>query len=254
MSIKSANLDGVATIEIARPEKKNALTQSMYQAMADAIAAARSNGEVRALLITGQPGIFTAGNDLEDFMQQPPLGADAPVWRFMQAMIDCDKPVVAAVGGAAIGIGATMLLHCDLVYLSDEAQLLLPFVALGLVPEFASTLLLPQRMGQARAAESLLLGQPIGAAEALAAGIASAIIPAQDLLAHARRVAMRFNRLPVGAVRDTKRLMRAACKEATAHAMQQEGALFAARLRSPEAREALQAFLQKRAPDFSKLR
>ena len=152
MSIKSANLDGVATIEIARPEKKNALTQSMYQAMADAIAAARSNGEVRALLITGQPGIFTAGNDLEDFMQQPPLGADAPVWRFMQALIDCDKPVVAAVGGAAIGIGATMLLHCDLVYLSDEAQLLLPFVALGLVPEFASTLLLPQRMGQARAA------------------------------------------------------------------------------------------------------
>ena len=132
MAIKTATLNGVATIEIARPEKKNALTIAMYQAMADAINAAKADAAVRALLITGQPGIFTSGNDLEDFMQRPPGSGsgndESPVFRFMRALIDCDKPVVAAVTGAAIGIGTTMLLHCDLVYVSDEARLAMPFV------------------------------------------------------------------------------------------------------------------------------
>ena len=252
MNIKSSTLDGVACIEIARPEKKNALTQAMYQAMADAIAAASADSAVRALLITGQPGVFTAGNDLEDFMQPPPLDADSPVGRFMQALLACDKPVVAAVNGAAIGIGATMLLHCDLVYVSDQARLVLPFVGLGLVPEFGSSLLLPQRMGHAKAAEKLLLGEPITGAEAVALGMATAVLPASDVLTHARRMAERFNALPPGAVRDTKRLMRAGSSAGIARAVQAESAIFAERLRSPEAKEALQAFFEKRKPDFSK--
>ena len=174
MSIKSATLNGVATIEIARPEKKNALTIAMYQAMADALNAAREDAAVRAVLITGQPGVFTSGNDIEDFMTRVPgQGADSmdsPVFLFMRALLACDKPVVAAVTGAAIGIGTTMLLHCDFVYVSDEARLAMPFVALGLVPEFASSLVLPQLMGHRRAAEKLLLGDPFTAAQAVECG------------------------------------------------------------------------------------
>ena len=256
MSIKTATLNGVATIEIARPEKKNALTIAMYQAMADAINAAKADPGVRALLITGQPGIFTSGNDLEDFMQRPPgsgSGTEAsPVSQFMRALIDCDKPVVAAVTGAAIGIGTTMLLHCDLVYVSDEARLAMPFVGLGLVPEFGSSLLLPQRIGQARAAEKLLLGDPFTGADAVEMGLANAVLPAGEVANHARRVAERFNALPPGAVRDTKKLLRTPQVEATFMAIRTEGELFASRLRSPEAMEAFQAFFQKRKPDFSK--
>src|SRR5688572_24196033 len=163
--IKTGTVNGVATVEIARPEKKNALTMAMYDAMADAIRAAVDDRSVRALLVTGQPGVFTSGNDLEDFMQRPPGGPDSPVFRFMEALLDCDKPVVAAVTGAAIGIGTTMLLHCDLVYVSDEGRLAMPFASLGLVPEFASSLLVPQLIGHARAAEKLLLGDPFRSEE-----------------------------------------------------------------------------------------
>jgi len=251
MHIKSMCLAGVATIEIARPEKKNALTQAMYRAMAEAIVAAGADESVHALLITGQPGIFTAGNDLEDFLREPAIGADTPIAGFMKALLNCDKPVVAAVTGAAIGIGVTMLLHCDLVYLSEQAQLLLPFVSLGLVPEFGSSLLLPRLMGHVRAAQALLLGEPIGAAQAVALGLACAALPASDVLPHARRMAQRFSALPAGAVRDSKRLLRGATRDAVDRALQEEIALFAARLRSPEAREALQAFLQKRTPNFA---
>ena len=253
MHISSVSLEGVATVEIARPEKRNALTQAMYRALAEAITGARADDAVRAVLITGQPGIFTAGNDLEDFMHRPPLGEDSAVGAFMQALLDCEKPVVAAVTGAAVGIGATMLLHCDLVYISEQAQLLLPFVNLGLVPEFASSLLLPQRIGHARAAEALLLGEPIGAASAVELGLATAMLPSNEVLAHARRMAKRFNSLPPAAVRDTKRLMRAGASAGVARAMREENALFVARLRSPEALEALQAFLQKRKPDFGRI-
>lgn len=250
--IKTTSHAGVATIEIARPEKRNALTQAMYQAMGKAIAVARADTAVRALLITGQPDVFTAGNDLEDFLQQSAVSADSPVRAFMQALLECEKPVVAAVSGAAIGIGATMLLHCDLVYVSDQARLVLPFVALGLVPEFASSLLLPQRLGHARASEKLLLAEPITAAEAVELGIATAVVPANELLAHAQRMAGRFTALPPGAVRDTKRLMRAGSSAAIAQSMRAEEAIFSERLRSPEALEALQAFIQKRKPDFSR--
>lgn len=249
MAIKTVTLDGITTIEIARPEKKNALTQAMYRDMTAAIAAADADAMVRALLITGQPGIFTAGNDLEDFLQAGATGAGSAVTAFMQALLNCDKPIIAAVTGTAVGIGATMLLHCDLVYLSDQAQLLLPFVALGLVPEFGSSLLLPQRIGHARASQALLLGEPIGAAEAVELGLATAALPSNDLLAHARRMAKRFDALSPAAVRDSKRLMRAGSREAIERAMQVESAAFLERLQSPEARAALQAFLQRRKPD-----
>jgi enoyl-CoA hydratase/carnithine racemase len=256
MSIKTATLNGVATIEIARPEKKNAITIAMYQAMADALAAAAADAGVRAVLITGQPGVFTSGNDIEDFMARPPgQGSDAldsPVFRFMRALLDIDKPVVAAVTGAAIGIGTTLLLHCDLVYVSDEARLAMPFVGLGLVPEFASSLVVPQLLGRVKAAEKLLLGDPFTAAEAVECGIANAVLPAGEVVNHARRVAERFNALPPGAVADTKRLLRRGHEGRLFETIKAEGEIFARRLRSPEAQEAFSAFFAKRKPDFSK--
>ena len=257
MTIKTATLNGVATIEIARPEKKNALTLAMYQAMADALHAAAADQAVRAVLITGQPGIFTSGNDIEDFMSRPPgqggsNAEDSPVFQFMRALLACDKPVVAAVTGGAIGIGTTMLLHCDFVFVSDEARLAMPFVALGLVPEFASSLLVPQLMGHRRAAEKLLLGDPFTPEQAVDCGIATAVLPAGEVVNHARRVAERFNHLPPSAVQAAKKLLRAPQREQVLATIRTEGELFAQRLRSPEAMEAFQAFFQKRKPDFSK--
>ena len=258
MSIRTATFNKVLTIEIARPEKKNALTQAMYSAMADALVAANTDAGVRAVLITGQPGVFTSGNDIEDFMQRPPAGGEGdegapmpPVIRFMHALMDCEKPVVAAVTGAAVGIGTTMLLHCDLVYVSDEARLAMPFVSLGLVPEYASSLLLPALLGHAKAAEKLMLGEPFSGSDAVDCGLANAVLPAAEVVNHARRMAERFNNLPPQAVRETKRLMREPQKARIREVMAAESALFGARLRSPEAMEAFQAFFQKRKPDFS---
>lgn len=252
MSIKTHTLNGVATIEIARPEKKNALTAAMYGEMADALDAAMAEQAVRAVLITGQPGIFTSGNDLEDFMQRPPQGLDSPVFRFMRSLMDCDKPVVVAVTGAAIGIGTTMLLHCDFVYAADSARFAMPFTSLGLVSEFASSMLVPQLMGHVKAAEKLLLGEPFAPAEALEMRLINAVLPPDEVLPHARRMAERFNALPPGAVRDTKKLMRRADRERVMELIKTEGEVFGARLKSPEAREAFSAFFEKRKPDFSK--
>ena len=254
MSIRSATINGVMTIEIARPEKKNALTGAMYQAMADALTAAQADAAVRAVLITGQPGVFTSGNDVEDFVTRGASGRadESPAFAFMRALIGIDKPVVAAVTGAAIGIGTTMLLHCDLVYVSDEARLAMPFVGLGLVPEFGSSLVLPRLMGNVRAAEKLLLGDPFTGADAVEAGIANAVLPAGEVVNHARRIAERFNALPPGAVRETKKLLRRAGMDDLFKAIAIEGEVFAQRLRSAEAKEAFLAFLEKRKPDFSK--
>lgn len=252
MGIRTALMNGVATIEIARPEKKNALTVAMYQQMTDGLHAAAADEQVRAVLLTGQPGIFTSGNDLEDFVDRPPLGEDSPVIRFMEALRDCPKPVVAAVTGAAIGIGTTMLLHCDLVYVADDARLAMPFVGLGLVPEFGSTWLVPALVGPVRAAEKLLLGDPFGAQEAVDLGFATAVVAAPEVVVHARRVAERFNQLPAGAVRETKKLMRSASFDALSAHMRTETAVFAHRLRSAEAGEAFRAFFEKRRPDFSR--
>lgn len=251
MSIKTATLNGVATIEIARPEKKNAITVDMYAAMAAALGAANTEPAVRAVLITGQPGIFTSGNDLEDFMLRPKQGMDSPVFQFMKALTACEKPVIAAVTGAAIGIGTTLLLHCDFVYVSDEARLAMPFTSLGLVPEFASSLVLPQLLGHVKAAEKLLLGDPFTPQDAVDLGLANAVLPAGEVVNHARRIAERFNSLPPGAVRDSKRLMRRASAAAVLETIAVEGSVFQERLTNPEAREAFSAFFQKRKPDFT---
>lgn len=252
MSIRTATFNGVATVEIARPEKKNAITQAMYRQLAEAFTAATADNAVRAVLLTGQPGIFTSGNDIEDFMQRPPDSTESPAFGFMRALIGCDKPVIAAVTGAAIGIGTTMLLHCDFVYVSDEARLAMPFVNLGLVPEFGSSLIVPQLLGNVRAAEKLLLGDPFSAADAVEAGIANAVLPANEVVNHARRIAERFNALPPGAVRETKALMRRSRNPAVLQTIGFEGEVFAKRLRSPEAQEAFSAFFHKRKPDFSR--
>ena len=252
MSIKTAVIDGVATIEIARPEKKNAITGAMYLALAEAFDAAREDRAVRAVLLTGQPGIFTSGNDIEDFVHRPASLEQAPSFAFMKALMGCDKPVVAAVTGAAIGIGTTMLLHCDFVFVSDEARLAMPFVGLGVVPEFASSLIVPQLMGNARAAEKLLLGDPFTGAEAVECGIANAVLPAAEVVKHARRVAERFNALPPGAVSETKRLLRRGRAAALLETIGVEGKVFGERLQSPEAKEAFSAFFEKRKPDFSR--
>ena len=244
---------GVTLIEIARPEKKNALTMAMYDAMAVAIAGAQAEATVRALLITGQPGKFTAGNDLADFMAHPPSGEDSPVFRFMRALSGCEKPVVAAVTGAAVGIGTTMLLHCDLVYVAEDARLSMPFVSLGLVPEFASSLLLPRLMGRVVASEKLLLGEPFTGAEAVALGLANKALPAGDVLQHAQGIARRFTLLAPGAVRESKRLLRAPLSDHIETTIRAEAVVFARQLVSAEAIESFKAFFEKRKPDFSNL-
>jgi enoyl-CoA hydratase/carnithine racemase len=248
MSIKTDIADGVLTVTIARPEKKNALTLAMYQAMSDAIQLARADATVHALLITGEAGVFTSGNDLQDFLQQTPNAAGSPIFLFMRAMLDCEKPIIAAVTGPAIGIGTTLLLHCDLVYVADDARLGTPFVNLGLVPEFASSLLLPRLMGYVQAAEKLLLGDLFLGTEAVRLGLANAALPAGEVLDHARAVARRFTTLPVGAVIASKRLLRASLRDRIDATIKAEMAVFIERLGSVEAREALQAFLQKRRP------
>ena len=252
MSIKTATLNGVATIEIARPEKKNAITGAMYLQLAQAFVAAREDKAVRAVLLTGQPGIFTSGNDLDDFVKRRPSLEEAPSFAFMKTLMGCDKPVVAAVTGAAIGIGTTMLLHCDFVFVSDEARLAMPFVSLGLVPEFGSSLIVPQLMGNVRASEKLLLGEPFTGAEAVECGIANAVLPASEVMKHARRIAERFNALPPGAVQETKRLLQRSRSALLIERIGVENQAFGACLQSPEAKEAFSAFFEKRKPDFSR--
>jgi enoyl-CoA hydratase/carnithine racemase len=248
MNIQMQVQNHVAHIVISRPEKRNALTATMYADLAGAIHSACEDQQVRAVLLSGAGGHFTAGNDLEDFLQQPP--ATSVDWRrspfnFMQALIQCDKPVLAAVTGNAVGIGVTMLLHCDFVYLADDARLLMPFVKLGLVPEFASSLLVPFLMGRAKAAEKLLLGDPIAPAEALAFGLANAVLPASEVLAHALRAAERFNSLPPEAVRAAKRLLQKPDRAAVLAAIEAESGVFAERLRSDEAKQAFRSFLKR---------
>jgi len=252
MSIKTAVLDGVYTIEIARPEKKNAFTQAMYQAMADGLLAAQADKAVRSVLLTGQPGIFSSGNDVEDFATRTQATSELSTFVFMKALMAIDKPVIAAVTGPAIGIGATILLHCDFVYVSDEAAISMPFVSLGLVPEFGSSWIVPQLVGNVRACELLLLGTPFTGADAVELGLANAVLPAGEVVTHARRVAERFNALPPGAVRETKTLLRRARNAVVPEVVETEARLFLQRLQTPEAKEAFSAFLQKRKPDFSK--
>jgi enoyl-CoA hydratase/carnithine racemase len=244
--------DRVLRIELARPEKKNALSPEMYAALARAFEAADADANVRAILIHGSSGCFTSGNDVRDFLELPRGPADSPASGFLRAIAAAKKPVVAAVGGPAIGVGTTMLLHFDLIYAAPNARFQLPFVPLGLLPEAASSLLLPMIAGYQRAAQMLLLGQPFTADKALAAGIVTEIVPEAELLEHARRAALALAALPPASVRMTKELMKRALAPAVRERMQEELGLFGERLKSPEAKEALSAFMEKRKPDFSR--
>ncbi|WP_165677910.1 enoyl-CoA hydratase [Metapseudomonas otitidis] len=244
---------GLLTLRMDREDKKNALTRAMYGALADALDAADEDRSVRAVLITGSETCFTSGNDVADFIQAPPSGLDSEVFRFMKALFDFSKPVVAAVSGPAVGIGTTLLLHCDLVYVARDARLKMPFVNLGLCPEFGSSLILPRLLGHARAAELLLLGESFTGEQAAAWGIANeALADGAATLSRAREMARRFEAIAPSAVEVSKRLMHEPGREELRRVIMEEGELFGQRLRTPEAIEALSAFMQRRTADFSK--
>ena len=247
---------GVRTVTLSRPEKKNALTRDMYQAVADAIESAEDDREVRCVLIQAEGDTFTAGNDIMDFAAVNAGDAAAAQQRvggnpLLAALAKAKIPLVAAVQGRAVGVGVTLLLHCDLVFVAEDALLTTPFVNLALVPEAASSLLLPQRIGHARAFSMFVLGEAIDGRKAEAWGLANAALPAGEVQARARAAAEAIAARPAAAVAITKALMRDV--EAVSAQMQAEFGHFADQLKSPEAAEAFAAFVQKRAPDFSKL-
>ena len=243
---------GIATLRLNRPEKKNAINLAMYAALADALAEIDRDPDVRAVMICGAGGTFTAGNDLHDFANRPPESADAPASRFLRALAHMQKPLVAAVDGNAVGVGVTMLLHCDFVFASKRARLRTPFVDLGLVPEAASTLLLPRLIGHQRAAELFLLCDWVEPAKALHYGLVSAVLEPDQLEAHALSICERLAQKAPSAVRLTKALLRESGYASVVERMAHEGQIFGAQLRSPEVREAIAAFFEKRPPDFSK--
>ena len=237
---------GLLTLRLNRPDKKNALTRAMYSQLGEALQQADNDPEINAILITGSAECFTAGNDIADFIQEPPSDLDSPVFRFMRSLLECRKPVIAGVAGAAVGIGTTLLLHCDLVYISADAKLRMPFVNLGLCPEFGSSLILPRLLGQAKAAELLLLGEAFTGEQAAAWGIATrALESGEAALAKAREVALRFETLAPEAVRISKQLMKAPDQGLLRKVVEEEGKLFTQRLRSPEAIAALTGFIKR---------
>lgn len=245
--------DRILTIRINRPAKKNALTLAMYEEISAALHRASADDEVRVVLITGGPACFTAGNDLMDFLHAPPTSPDSPVVQFLFALRNFAKPLLAAVCGPAIGIGTTLLLHCDLAYAGSNARFHLPFVDLGLVPEAGSSLLLPQLLGQRKAAELLMLAEPFNAAQALDYGFVNGVFPPEEVEGVARSKALLLAAKAPNALRQTKRLMKQAQADQIAAAMDAELQLFGTQLQGPEAAEALQAFFEKRKPDFSRM-
>ncbi|WP_180129005.1 enoyl-CoA hydratase [Rhodoferax sp. BLA1] len=245
--------DRVMTITFNRVDKKNSFTAAMYAAMADALTSAQADETVRVVVFQGHETVFSAGNDIADFLQAPPVSPDVPVFRFLRAISSFSKPVVAAVCGPAVGIGTTLLFHCDLVYAGDNAAFSMPFVNLGLCPEAASSLLAPQRMGYGRAAEALLLGDPFLAEAALEMGLVCRIVPPTEANALAQRQAQRLAAKPSSSVLETKRLMKLSQANAVDQRIADEAVIFGRMLGEPAAKEAFGAFMAKRQPDFSKL-
>lgn len=243
--------DRVLTIRMQRPEKKNALTREMYLAMNEGLQQADADSNVRVVLITGTEDCFTAGNDLVDFANAKP-GETSPAILYLQTLAAAKKPVVASVSGVAVGIGTTMLLHCDLVYASSTARFHLPFVNLGLCPEAGSSVILPSLIGQRRAADLLFLGEAFGAEKARELGIVNEVATEAELPARAQAVARQLAEKPPSALRTTKALLKHGSGAAIADAMARETQQFAALLQGPEAKEAMIAFMQRRKADFSK--
>jgi enoyl-CoA hydratase/carnithine racemase len=238
----------VLSVKLNRPAKKNAMTSAMYLAMAETLAAAAQDDEVRVVLWYGAGDSFSAGNDIEDFVKNPPGPGESPQARLMHAFIDLDKPLIAAVQGLAIGGGTTMLGHCDVVYAGANAKFQIPFVNLALVPEFGSSYLLPQRVGYFRAAELILLGKPIDATRAAEIGLVTEVVPDGTLMTIATEAALKLAEKPTAAVRACKRLMKSAIREPLLQAIKLENEEFAVRVRSDESKAAFQAFFSRRQP------
>ena len=242
----------ILRVQLNRPAKKNAMTMSMYVTLADILNDAAKDEQVHVVLWHGAGDSFCAGNDVEDFLKNPPGPGESPQARLMNAFINFDKPLIAAVQGAAIGGGTTMLTHCDFVYAGETAKFQMPFINLGLVPEFGSSCSVPIRIGHIRAAELILLGLPFDARQAAELGLVTRVVPDQELLATATETAQKLADKPAGALQACKRLMKRSSREQIEQAMKVEGEEFASRVRSAEAREAFTAFLEKRPPNFSR--
>ena len=245
--------NGILTLTLQRPDKKNALTSAMYQVLSDAMERAETDPSIKVVLFQGDGDSFTAGNDLADFAAQSGSNSDeeTPAFRFIKSLGKASKPLIAAVQGNAVGIGTTMLLHCDLVYLAEGARLITPFVNLALVPEAASSWLLPLRIGHVKAYQMFALGEPMDAATAVASGLANAVLPAAELRQKAKAAAVTLTKRPASSLGATKQLMRDLARIQAQ--MTDEGELFKTRLKTPEAREAFSAFAERRQPDFAKL-
>lgn len=250
--IQSEFSDRILTLRINRPEKKNALTQAMYASLAQRINEAAGNPEVRVLVLTGQPDCFTAGNDMQDFLAATASLTENPTIKFMQALAEFPKPVVAAASGMAIGVGVTLMLHCDLIYCGEQTRLSMPFVNIGIAPEYVSSYLLPRIMGHARAAELVLLGEPFTAQKAQEYGLVNAVAPNAEVEALARQKALAMAQLPPNTMRTCKALLKRWRADVTREAIPLEMMEVAKLLTKPEAHEAISAFAQKRKPDFSK--
>jgi enoyl-CoA hydratase/carnithine racemase len=244
---------GVMTITFNRLDKKNSITSSMYAAMADAVAQAAADPGVRVVLFQGHESIFSAGNDIGDFLNQPPSTQDSPVFRFLRGIATFEKPLLAAVAGPAVGIGTTMLFHCDLVYAGDNAAFSMPFVNLGLCPEAASSLMAPRMFGYHRAAEALLMGDPFFAEAAQEVGLVNRVVPPTEVNGYAQAQARKLAGKPLSSLIETKRLMKGGYQQEVLAKMDEEGKSFGRMLREPAAKEAFGAFMEKRKPDFSKL-
>jgi len=249
--IISEHSGSILDIQLNRPAKKNAMTSSMYVILADALNKAAEDEQIRVVLWHGAGDSFSAGNDIEDFLKNPPGPGESPQARLMKALIAFDKPLVAAVRGAAIGGGTTMLTHCDFVYAGESAKFQVPFVNLGLVPEFGSSYSLPSRFGHIRAAELLLLGLPFDARRAADLGLVTRVVPDPELLAMASETARKLAEKPILALRACKRLMKQSSREQIELAIRAENEEFASRVRSAEAKEAFSAFMEKRPPRFT---
>jgi enoyl-CoA hydratase/carnithine racemase len=242
----------VLRVTLNRPAKKNAMTSAMYNALADILNEAAKDDEIRVVVWDSAGDSFSAGNDVEDFLKNPPAPGESPQARLGNALLNIDKPVIAAVKGAAVGGGTTLLTHCDFVYAGESAKFQMPFVNLGLVPEFGSSYSFPARIGHLRAAELILLGLPFDARRAAELGLVTRVVPDSELLATATETAEKLAAKPFGALRAIKKLLRRSSREQIEQAIEAEAEEFTTRVRSAEVKEVLTAFLEKRPPDFTK--
>jgi enoyl-CoA hydratase/carnithine racemase len=242
----------VLRVTVNRPAKKNAMTSAMYNDMADVFNEAAKNDDISVVIWDAAGDSFSAGNDIEDFLKNPPGPGESPQARLGRALLNLDKPVIAAVKGFAVGGGTTLLTHCDFVYAGESSKFKLPFVDLGLVPEFGSSSSLPARSGYIRAAELFLLGQPFNAEVAAAVGLVTRVVPDAELAAAVNQTAEKLAAKPIGALRATKRLLRQSSREQIEQAIKAETVEFSSRVVSAEVKEVFTAFLEKRAPDFNR--